>query len=115
MGTWDGEKFSKIKKIFPLEFEKRGNDIINYKTPCGESFFECSLRAINAFIKITKESKEDIVIISHAGINRCILCTLLKIDLKNMFSIPQDYGCINIIEKKEDEFLIKQINFLPKG
>lgn len=40
MGDWEGKLFTDIKKELPLEYKKRGEDIVNYQPPKGESFFD---------------------------------------------------------------------------
>ena len=97
LGEWDGRSFEEIKKKYPTEFKNRGKDIENYRPPGGESFADCSHRAVTAYHEILNGTKGNLVITGHAGINRVILCHLLDIPLKSLFKITQDYGCLNLI------------------
>ena len=55
MGTWDGELVEDIKAKFPEEFEKRGDDLRNYRTPGGENFYDLRSRVTREFHRIFKE------------------------------------------------------------
>lgn len=110
LGEWDGKTFSEIADAYPEEFMARGKDIINYKIKGAESFYECSIRVIIELEKILKNTKGDIVIVGHSGVNRIILCHLLKIDLKNLFNFKQDYGCINEIIIDEGGCYLNKLN-----
>ena len=55
MGTWDGELVDDIRKKFPEEFEKRGDDLRNYRTPGGENFYDLHSRVTREFHRIFKE------------------------------------------------------------
>lgn len=110
LGDWEGLSFDEVKKNFPEEFDKRGKDIINYCIPGGESFLECSNRVIKAFKEIISSTQGDIVIVAHAGVNRMILCSILNMPLEQLFTIPQEYGCYNIILQREGKLSVKEIN-----
>lgn len=110
LGDWEGLLFDEVKKNNPEEFDKRGKDIINYCTPGGESFLECSNRVTKAFDEIISRAQGDVVIVAHAGVNRMILCSILNMPLEQLFTIPQEYGCYNIILQKEGKLSVEEIN-----
>lgn len=112
MGSWEGKTFKEIKAKFPDEFERRIKEIETFKPDGGESFKECSERVINAFIKITGESFENIIILAHAGVNRLIISYILDIPINNIFKFRQDYGCINKITIDESGYKIDCINYI---
>ncbi len=99
LGEWEGRTFTEIERNYPEAFKARGKDIVNYKARGGESFAECNTRVIGAFIEIVRSTTGNIVISGHAGVNRLILCFCMGEPLSNMFSIRQDYGCLNIIHQ----------------
>ena len=97
MGEWEGRLFSAIQEQFPEEYRLRGEDIVHYRPPGGESFCDCYQRVIPVFEEIVRSDAAHILIVGHAGVNRVILCHALGIPLQSLFSIPQSYGCLNII------------------
>ena len=111
MGSWDGQTFDRIKKDQPKEFEKRGQCIDTFKAPGAESFYDVSLRAIPFFNLCAKDMGKDmkkgmekglggkILIVTHAGVIRVILCHILKLKLKEMFQIKLSFGQLFVFKK----------------
>lgn len=97
LGQWEGRTLADIERQFPDEFRKRGEDIVRFRTPGGESFADCSKRVFSAFQNILKTLAGDILIVGHAGVNRIILCHALGVPLQDLFKIRQEYGCMNVM------------------
>lgn len=95
MGDWDGMYFEKIKMKYPDEYRRRGLDFAEFSPPNGESFAACQKRAAEVFGDILRNSSGDIAVVSHAGFNRALICSLCSIDLQKLFTIPQPFGCVN--------------------
>ena len=75
MGSWDGELIEDIKVKFPGEYEKRGEDIRNYRTPGGENFYDLQGRVTREFYRIFEEDFRfadsdpgDLIIVAHLGV-----------------------------------------------
>lgn len=98
LGEWEGKSFEEIKGKYPLEFEARGRDLLDYKTPGGESFREVQVRALSAFEDIVDNTKGDIVIVTHSGVKRSIIANLEGISVQECFGREQDYGSIDVIK-----------------
>ncbi len=92
MGEWEGLPFSEIKERYPKEYEARGRDIAFFCPPGGESFTDCQKRAVRAFERIRRESRGDVIVMAHAGVNRSLISWLEKRALKQLLEIPQEYG-----------------------
>jgi alpha-ribazole phosphatase len=113
MGSWDGQTFDRIKKDQPNEFKKRGHSIDIFKAPGGESFYDVSLRAIPFFNLCANDIEKDmdmekgmrkgmggkILIVTHAGVIRVILCHILKLKLKELFQIKLSFGQLFVFKK----------------
>lgn len=97
MGQWEGKTFKYIKSYFSEQFKKRGENIDTFVPPGGESFKQLRDRVIPVYENIVENSVGNIIIISHAGVNRIILSNLLSMPIKNIFQIDQTYGCIDEI------------------
>ncbi|MGD9212160.1 MAG: histidine phosphatase family protein [Desulfobacteraceae bacterium] len=107
LGLWEGVPFATIQKNCPEAYAERGHDIINFRPPGGESFMDLTLRVIPILYKIVSISSGDILIVAHAGVNRVILSQAMGSDLKNLFHIPQEYGCLNRIAFCNNRFYLK--------
>lgn len=110
LGEWEGKLFEEIHRKYPEEFKKRGEDIVYYRPPGGESFHDLSQRVIASFNKVLSQTKGNILIVGHAGVNRMILCHILGMPLENLFVITQDYGCLNVILQARFGFRIRLLN-----
>lgn len=97
MGAWEGQSFSEIARRYPEEYRQRGNFIATYQPPGGESFIRCQRRVTDFFEQIIESTRGDILIVGHAGVNRSLLSYLMGQPLSQIFTIPQDYGCLSEI------------------
>jgi alpha-ribazole phosphatase/probable phosphoglycerate mutase len=111
-GAWEGLSMSEIQERYPGELERRKDDLSNYAAPGnGESVKALSERIIPCLKGIFDDLKgSDILLVGHGGVNRVILCHALGLDLANMISLQQDYGCLNIIDYRADSRLVRLIN-----
>jgi alpha-ribazole phosphatase len=59
---------------------------------------------------VERHKEQTIVVATHAGTIRTILCSVLNIPLKYLWSIKQDNTAVNVIEFSEDKALVSLIN-----
>lgn len=97
MGDWENVSVAHIKEHYPKLYAKRGEDLEHFTPTHGESFHDMAKRVREAFEKIVREASGSIIIVAHAGVNRMILTHLFGIEINDMFSIVQPYGCINAL------------------
>lgn len=111
MGDWDGMYFEDIKLKFPQEYRQRGLDFAAFAPPNGESFAVCQTRALTAFQNILENTHGNLAIVSHAGFNRTLLCSFCKTNLQEIFTIPQPFGCVNILSIQDGICHVEKIGF----
>ena len=92
MGDWDGLSFDDIRKRYPGEYEARGRNMADFCPPGGESFSACQERALCALEEIRRESRGNIIILAHAGINRTVIARREERKLRDLLEIHQSYG-----------------------
>ena len=111
-GDWEGMTLEQIRQLFPQELKKRQEDLVNFRIPGkGESIAQFDQRIMAALNDIrSHHSGHDIALVVHGGVNRVILCNALGLDLRNMFRINQDYGCLNIIDYLSDSTVVRLMN-----
>ena len=114
MGIWDGLTFDEVKKRYPEDYKKRGENISEFTPTGGESFKECRDRALKIFNQIISETYGNVAIFSHAGFIRALLTSLLNIELNDIFKIKQDYECINIISVDKTNIIVESVNINNK-
>lgn len=107
MGIWENKSFEYIKKIYPKEYEDRGNNVSKFKIENGETFQECYERSNRIFKKLSEENYNDnILIIAHSGVIKSIICSIKNIPLDEILSIKLNYGRIIRISYNKKEYKI---------
>ena len=113
LGRWEGLSFDEVRKRRPEEFHARGQDIVHFRPPEGESFLDCALRVIPAFYEILASTRGNVLIVGHAGVNRIILSQALGRSLEDLFGIGQEYGCLNVVFHRHSALEVKLLNGSP--
>lgn len=136
-GIWEGMTFNEIKEKYPQEFDAWVNNPLKFSPMQGESTIEVRDRVLNALNKIlnhlnivqsssrvvqhssklnnieqSSTTLNNIVVVSHGGVNRVILCHFLEIPLENIFRIEQDFGALNIVEFHDNYPVVKLLNYI---
>lgn len=104
-GLWEMLGFDEARRSYPREYAERERDLVGFRFPQGESFPELQRRVVAAFGDIVEQGDDSILVVAHRGANRVLLCHLLGRPLEELFSIRQEYGCVNLI----------RISVLPDG
>lgn len=99
LGTWDGQYISKIKAERLEEYEKRGLNLLAYKSGYeGENFYDLQYRVMKKLGEYAKEyPTRDLILVAHSGGIRIILCNLMGIPLEEMKSFYVPRGSLNTI------------------
>ncbi|MDK2957738.1 MAG: hypothetical protein PWQ57_3236 [Desulfovibrionales bacterium] len=113
LGQWEGLTVQEVKTGFPGQYEQRGRDMAGFRPPDGESFADLRDRAWPAFERIVRETDGSLLITAHAGVNRVLLCTLLGMDLADLFRLEQDYACLNAILRSPSGLRLQRFNIPP--
>ncbi len=114
LGEWEGLAMSHVRQNFPQQWQERGLNMAGYRPPCGESFNDLKNRVIPVYKKLVSESKRDILIVAHAGVNRMILGHLLGMPVANLFRLNQDYAGLNLIDYSSGLPRIAALNLSPQ-
>ncbi len=109
-GCWEGKTFSEIQKKYPTLAREYLTNPLGTKISGGESFGKFKNRVKKALGKILNRREGTIVIVSHGGVNRMIICSLLNLPLDYFWQIKQDIGAINIIEIYHHSKIISLLN-----
>lgn len=108
---WEGMTFIEIKDKYPHEFEAWMANPLEYCPAGGESTVNVGKRVAAAIEAIVdRHPGEAIAAVTHAGVNRIILCRFMGIPLENIFTIEQDCGAVNIIEFTDNYPVVKLMN-----
>jgi probable phosphoglycerate mutase len=110
MGSWEGRRFESVKTLYPQAFLQRGRRIADHRPPGGESFRDLQLRAWPVFERAAREVRSRMLIVTHAGVIRVLLCRLLGMPLENLFAIGQELGALTTIEVRPAGLRVRALN-----
>lgn len=113
LGQWEGQRFDTVRALDPHEFQRRGEHIADHRPPGGESFGDLQRRVWPVFKKLASGSHQAILMVTHAGVIRVLLCRLLGLPLKNMFRIGLAYSTLSIVEFGPKGFRVRAVNLPP--
>lgn len=101
-GIFEGLKYEEIIKKYPKLYRTWLDNPTKVKIPKGEALKDLSKRVRKRLSLILFQHKDGkIVLVTHGGPIRVILCDALKFSLEAFWQIEQDIGALNIIEYSE--------------
>ena len=114
-GDWEGMTFEGISDPANSHWSEEMTKVFSHpgeaKIPGGETFHEVKARAMTALNQlVVKHPNQTIVVVSHGGTIRTILCAILDINLNNVWKIKQDNTAINMLEYCDDEVFVSLVN-----
>lgn len=106
-GDWEMIRWEDMEKE---QLDYWMEDFVNRNSLNGESFQQLSKRVLNCFSEIKTKKPGKVLIIAHGGSIRCILNSILGLDLKNTFNLHLDFGGISKIQMEENQGKVMYIN-----
>ena len=97
-GRWEGMSYNEIGQEFPDAFESWANDPLTFSPIDGESTLQVRDRIMPRLKELLDGLEQNsLAIVAHGGVNRVILCELLRLPLEHIFRIEQHHACLNVI------------------
>jgi broad specificity phosphatase PhoE len=98
-GAWEGLTIEEIKKLFANEIIKWWENPFSIRIPDGETYSELIERSVNALKEIVARHNDGrIVVVSHGGPIRSILCSVMGIDLGKYWRLELHNGSLSIVD-----------------
>jgi alpha-ribazole phosphatase len=88
-GEWEMKKWEQIDKG---EIEQWSTDFVKIACPGGESYLQLQKRVMAFWKELQKSAQQTVLVVTHAGVIRALLSTLLEIPLERSFSITIEQG-----------------------
>lgn len=111
MGDWEGLTLAEVEKRFPEQVTKKFADFHNYRIPGSETIKEVEARIYPEFDDlISQHRNETIVIVAHGGVNLLLLTRALGLPSQDIFTLNQDFGCINQLHIGDDFSKVVMMN-----
>jgi alpha-ribazole phosphatase/probable phosphoglycerate mutase len=87
-GLWEGKTADELLNTEPAKIKSYWSDPINVTPPQGENLLVFEERVLNAWNDLVSDFKgKHILLISHAGVMRMILCNILGMPLTELFKL----------------------------
>ncbi len=114
-GDWEGMTFEGISDPANSHWSEEMTKVFSHpgeaQIPGGETFHEVKERAMSALNQlVAAHPNQTIVVVSHGGTIRTVLCALLDIHLNNIWKIKQDNTAINMLEYCDDAVFVSLVN-----
>lgn len=94
LGLWEGLTVAEVEARWPGSHAARGADMAGFVPPQGESFAAVQARAVACVERWqARYPGECLLLVSHAGVLRTLLCHWLALPLAGVMRIPQHYAC----------------------
>ncbi len=113
LGRWEGMPMSLLREQFPDVWQARGQDIGHFRPPEAESFADLQQRAVPFIRQIASQSAGNILIVTHAGVIRVLICEVLEMPLSHLFRIHLDYGGLTLIKDINGRSQVMGVNLSP--
>ncbi|MDU2065830.1 MAG: alpha-ribazole phosphatase [Sporomusaceae bacterium] len=110
-GEWEGLKYDQIQDKWATTLDQLYTQPDDIQIPGGESFRTVQERAMRAVSRILqKHQNQTILIASHGGTIRTILCAALHMPLNDLWSIRQDNTALNAVEYYDSRTIVALVN-----
>ncbi|MDD9889574.1 MAG: histidine phosphatase family protein [Gammaproteobacteria bacterium] len=97
-GDWDGMLVSEWRKIAADQFKAFREDISALAPPNGEDFLSFKDRILSAWHKLAaKEDGSHLLVVTHGGVLRVVLPTVLGMPLNRSFPLHIPFACFTRI------------------
>lgn len=98
-GDWEGLTFNEIREKYGDSINHWWGSPLSMNVPGGEGLSDLISRVIPALRKIVeKHIGEQVAVVCHGGPVRCIIGTVLNMDLNKYWKIRQDNTALNVID-----------------
>lgn len=88
-GEWEGVRWDDMDQE---QLRRWAEDFVFINAPSGENLAELSSRVNHFMDSLRKQSFKKVLLVTHAGVIRCLWAYLLGIPLNNIFKIPVGFG-----------------------
>ncbi len=99
LGRWEGKTVAEIQEAFPGRYEKWLEDPLAFPAPDGEELGSFERRVLGTLERMqAAHPGADLIVVSHGGVIRALLCFALGLDIRHLFRLKQDNTAVSQIE-----------------
>ena len=110
-GDWEGQSIRALAEDLSDGFEKFFTEPDRCRPPHGETFIAAQARVMNAIEKIIDENENRrVIVISHGAVIRLILCAVLDMPIRRMWSLGQFNMALNVLRVDDGNITLELLN-----
>lgn len=110
-GGWEGLSVPEVEEKFPDLYQTWRERPGHVKFPGGESVRQVRTRIEHLFEELGERHRgENVALVSHRITCHVGLCSALGLNNDNLWRLKQDLGCINVIEIRDDNYIVAVLN-----
>jgi len=99
LGRWEGMTVAEIQATHPGCYERWLEDPLAFPAPGGEDLRVFERRVVGALERMQgAHPGADLILVSHGGVIKALLCFALGLDVRYLFRLKQDNTAVNQIE-----------------
>ncbi len=99
LGKWEGMTVAEILATYPGCYEQWLEDPFAFPAPGGEDLRVFERRVVGALERMRGDHPGvDLIVVSHGGVIKALLCFALGLDVRYLFRLKQDNTAVNQIE-----------------
>ena len=113
MGVWDGLSFREIRVLYPELYQRRSHDR-TLLPPGAEPFGNVAERMLRVLFSFNDEAQREVVVVSHAGALRALLCRVMNVPFSECreFSLP--YGSVTELHLHDGVLQVNSVGLMPR-
>lgn len=111
-GDWEGMSYNEIQSQSPDLLEKWINDPSYHSPPNGETLIQLASRVKSAIDEIKSKHTQDetVLLVTHGGVIRTLLCTVLGVELNNHSQFDCATGSLSIVSFYDEYANVRLLN-----
>ena len=108
-GSWELKKWDELDR---QEVDIWMNDFVNERPSNGECYMDFSMKSVFFFDRLVREyhDSDKILLTTHSGVIRAIICHVLNLSLAHSFNFEVDYGSVSKIEVVNEWYKLSYLN-----
>ncbi|MFL0245969.1 alpha-ribazole phosphatase [Candidatus Clostridium stratigraminis] len=111
-GEFEGKDYKEIQELYPKEYENWSSDWKKFSPPGGESYLEVYNRVKEFMEELLRVQCENVLVVTHGGIIRTILCFVLGESLDNFWKFSSKNCDISLIKYEYGNIFIDSITHI---
>jgi len=98
LGLWEGKTVEQIQASAPGHYERWMEDPLAHPVPGGEDLRAFERRVVGALERMqSAHPGMNLIVVSHGGVIRAILCFALGLDIRHLFRLKQNSAAVSQI------------------